>query len=60
MGDAGGSLASPVQEQPPRVEVEEPSSMTNPDNQQAEMKEWIKPLAFGRDSRSSPVRKDTG
>lgn len=60
VGVAGGSPASPVQGPPPQVEVEEPNLMTNPDNQQAETKEWIKPLASGRDSRSSSGRKDTG
>ena len=59
MGDAAGSLASPTQERPPQEEDEEQSPMTDPDSQQVEMKEWITPLAFGRGSHSSSVRKDT-
>ena len=60
VGDAVGSLASPTQERPPQEEVEEQSLMTALGNQQVEMKGWIAPLAFGRGSHSSSVRKDTG
>ena len=59
VGDADGSLASPTQERPPQEEVEEPSLRTNPDNQQAEVENWITPLAFGRGSRTSLVRRGT-
>lgn len=59
-GDVVDFLASPTQERLLQEEVEELSLMTSRGNQQGEMKEWITPLAFGQDSRSSSVRKDTG
>ena len=56
--DVDGSLASPAQERPRQEGGGELSLMIGPDNQQTEMKEWITPLAFGRDNRSSSGKKD--
>lgn len=57
-GDVVGSLASLTQELPRQEGVGELSLMTDPGNRQAEMKDWIMPLTFGRDSLFSPVRKN--